>query len=302
MSTEEKAKQRIEIIHNRLKKIGFFTSIISKKDYNYEFTVENARIKVKVQVYFGKKGIKTILQGDEKSELFVTIKNTILDQPELLLKTPELNEPEEYIGTDECGKGDFFGPLVVGAAYVDNQTRKKLIRIGVKDSKELSDNQIGVLANEIRKIVGDNFEVIKITPTKYNQLYDQFKNLNKLLNWAHSKAIEKLYERTNCKFVITDKFSKEKLNIDTSSNYTDVQFVQLEKAEKFVGVAAASILARNSFNDWFVSQSKHGLNLPKGASEKVEHYARILFKKIDEEKISEIAKLHFKTLKKVNNN
>ena len=76
MSTEEKAKQRIEIIHNHLKKIGFFTSIISKKDYNYEFAVENAGIKVKVQVYFGKKGIKTIIQRDEKSELFTTIKNS----------------------------------------------------------------------------------------------------------------------------------------------------------------------------------------------------------------------------------
>ena len=302
MDLEQKAKKKIEEYNRHLKNLGFTTEHVERKQYNYEFSVSNGRNKIKVNVYFGKKGLKSVLQGDEKSELYTTIKNAILDEPELLLKTPELNEPEEYIGTDECGKGDFFGPLVVGAAYVDNQTRKKLISIGVKDSKELSDNQIGVLAMEIRKIVGDNFEVIKITPTKYNQLYDQFKNLNKLLNWAHSKAIEKLYERTNCKFVITDKFSKEKLHIDTSSNYTDVQFVQLEKAEKFVGVAAASILARNSFNYWLVSQSKHGLNLPKGASEKVEHYARILFKKIDEEKISEIAKLHFKTLKKVNNN
>lgn len=302
MNLEEKAKNKIESFNLTLKKLGLNTTPIQKKEYHFEFSAGNVKNKVKINIYFGKKGIKTIIQGDEKSDFCKKVKSIIFEEPELELQEPKFKEPEEYIGTDECGKGDFFGPLVVGAVYVDSETRKMLIDLGVKDSKELSDNQIGMLSIKIRKVLSNNYELIKITPQKYNLLYNRFKNLNKLLNWAHSKAIEKLIDRTKCQFVITDKFSKEKLHIDSSSNYTNVQFVQLEKAEKFIGVAAASILARNSFNEWFVLQSKQGLNLPKGASENVENVARSLFKKINEEKISEVAKLHFKTLKKINNN
>ncbi len=301
MDLEHKAKKKIEDYHRHLKKLGFAASSVEKKQFNYEFSVSSDKNRVKVNVYFGKKGLKSVLQGDEKSDFFATVKNTILDEPELLLQTSNLIEPGKYIGTDECGKGDFFGPLVVGAVYIDNKTKPELVKLGVRDSKELSEHQIGFLAKEIRQIVGDNFEVIKITPTKYNELYDKFKNLNKLLDWAHSKAIENLVNRTNCKYVITDKFRREPLHINSSSAHTDVEFVQLEKAERFIGVAAGSILARDSFNQWFKSHSRKGLNLPKGSSENVERYASTLLKKIGEEKITEVAKLHFKTFKKIAN-
>lgn len=302
MTLKEQAHKEVNKLQRLVIDSGLVTDEIRTKEYNYEFNASSGNNRVKVQVYFGKKGLKVLIQGDNTNELYRQVNNLIFDQQSLNLTLPDFEEPKKYIGTDECGKGDFFGPLVVSAAYVDEAAQKKLVRIGVKDSKELSDNQIGVLASEIRNVLGNNFEVIKILPQKYNSLYDQFKNLNKLLNWTHSKAIEKLIGKTNCKFVITDKFSKEKLHIDTSSNHTDVQFIQLEKAEKFVGVAAASILARDSFNEWFAMQWKRGLNLPKGSSDKTESFAKALFKKIDKEKISEIAKLHFKTMKKVSSN
>ena len=302
MDLEQKAKKKVNDYHRQLKNFGLVTDRIEKKQYSFEFSVSNGKNKIKVNVYFGKKGLKSVLQGDEKSDFFAKVKNPIIDEPELLLRTSNLVEPEKYIGTDECGKGDFFGPLVVGAVYVDNQTKPELIKLGVRDSKELSEYQIGFLAKEIRKIVKNNFEIIKITPLKYNELYDQFKNLNKLLNWAHSKAIENLIERTNCKYVITDKFSKAELLITSSSKFSNTEFVQIEKAERFIGVAAGSILARDVFNHWFISHLQKGLNLPKGASGNVELYASNLLKKIGEEKIVEIAKLHFKTFKKIVSN
>ncbi len=301
MTFKEQAQKQINKLRLLVNDSEIITDEITVREYNYEFNALSGNNRVKVQVFFGKKGLKVLLQGDSTKEFYRTVNKIIFDQQSLELIQPNIDEPEEYIGTDECGKGDFFGPLVVGAVYVDNETRKKLITLGVKDSKELSDNQIGILSTKIKKMLSNNYELIKVTPQKYNLLYNQFKNLNKLLNWAHSKAIEKLIDRTKCQFVITDKFSKEKLHIDASSNYMNVQFVQLEKAEKFIGVAAASILARDLFNNWFESHSKNGLNLPKGASGNVENFARDLFKKIDDEKIAEVAKLHFKTLKKINN-
>ncbi|MFA7227635.1 MAG: ribonuclease HIII [Melioribacteraceae bacterium] len=296
---QEKSKEVIEKMKFHTEKEGISTTSILKKEYNYEFVAEKGREKVKIQVYFGKKGIKTILQGDIKSGLYKTLGNLILDQPKLDLGETPINEPDEYIGTDECGKGDFFGPLVVAAVYVNAKTKKILSDAGVRDSKDLSDPQIKFVAGKIKKIIGTDFQIVKINPAKYNELYEQFRNLNKLLNWAHSKAIDNLLDNTGCGYVITDKFSRKELDVVSLSKHSDVEFVQETKAEKYTGVAAASILARESFVNWFEEHQRRGLNLPKGSSIETEKFAGILLKKIGEEKLNDLAKLHFKTFKKI---
>lgn len=299
MIVEEKAKNQIELMKLQCEKSGMIISPLSRKDYNYEFTANRGKEKIKIQVYFGKKGVKTILQGDVNSNLYKTVNNLILDEPKFDLQDNEFKEPEEYIGSDECGKGDFFGPLVVAAVFVNKGTRKQLKKIGVRDSKDLSDSMIASLAREIKNIIGTNFEIVKINPHKYNELYEQFNNLNKLLNWAHSKAIDNLLDNTMCKFVITDKFSKKELDVVSLSKHSDVEFIQETKAEKYIGVAAASILARDSFVDWFESHSDKGMVLPKGSSIETENFAKKLLQKIGEDKLSELAKLHFKTFAKI---
>ena len=299
MNPEDNAKRQIEFYKSALSKRGVDTGGIEKREFNFEFSARDKNSKVKVNVYFGKKGLKTVFQGDEKSAFFSLVRNSLIDEPLLNLKTDDLHEPAEYIGTDECGKGDFFGPLVVGAVYVDSETKKILKKIGVKDSKELNESQITYLAPEIKKIIKGNYEIIAMIPQKYNELYGKFANLNKLLDWAHSKIIEKLLDSTNCKYVITDKFKKESLRIHSSSKFSDVAFTQIEKAEKFVGVAAASILAREKLNGWFNDQSNKNFYLPKGASRETESYAAVLYSKIGTKEFSKLAKLHFKTFKRI---
>jgi ribonuclease HIII len=71
------------------------------------------------------------------------------------------------------------------------------------------------------------------------------------------------------------------------------------KAEKFIGVAAASILARQSFNEWFIKKEQSGLKLPKGASATVEQKAKELLSQLGESKLHEYAKMHFKTIGKI---
>jgi len=99
----------------------------------------------------------------------------------------------ERIGIDESGKGDYFGPLVIAAVFVDATTQGELKLMGVRDSKKLSDGRILELAPDIKTICPHS--VIAIGPQKYNELYAKIKNLNRLLAWGHAKALETLLER-----------------------------------------------------------------------------------------------------------
>jgi ribonuclease HIII len=123
---------------------------IEEKSYNFEFSVTDQKEKIKVQIYFGKKGIKTVIQGNQNSELYNEVTSLINDQQSLPLESnPEINsEPSEYIGADESGKGDFFGPLVTAAVYADVDELRKLKAVGAVDSKLLNDSQIYIISEK----------------------------------------------------------------------------------------------------------------------------------------------------------
>ena len=42
---------------------------------------------------------------------------------------------EPRIGVDESGKGDFFGPLVIAGAFLNEAAAHNMMEIGVRDSK-----------------------------------------------------------------------------------------------------------------------------------------------------------------------
>lgn len=113
------------------------------------------------------------------------------------------------IGVDESGKGDYFGYLTIAAVYVDEKTENILNSHGVKDSKRLSDLQIKKLSSIIKKAC--EYNIVKISPEKYNKLYEKFGSLNKLLAWGHARSIENLLDKVNCDLVITDKFAEERV-------------------------------------------------------------------------------------------
>lgn len=303
MDVKKKALEKIKRFHSTLAKINKYNlSEITEKNYNYEFTVSSfsPKDKLKVLVYFGKKGVRTVFQGNNSTKLYKEITNLLAEEPELDFSENELQEPDEYIGTDETGKGDFFGPLVIAAVYVNKNTQGDLRKMGVRDSKTLTENQILQLATDIKTRFPDDFEIVFIAPKKYNELYENFGNLNKLLNWAHSKAIENLLKRKKCKIIITDKFSKSALEISNSTENSHIEFHTIPKAEKYTGVAAASILAREQMVNWFTNMKNEGIVLPKGSSNNIEAKANEIISRFGKEKLREIAKLHFKTTKRLN--
>ena len=101
---------------------------------------------------------------------------------------------EPHIGTDEAGKGDYFGPLVCAAVFVDRESAATLRQLGVRDSKTLSDRRIRELAEQIRRMPEIRHAVTAINPRKFNELYERFrhegKNLNSLLAWGHARSID----------------------------------------------------------------------------------------------------------------
>ena len=143
--------------------------------------------------------------------------------------------------------------------------------------------------------------MIVISPEKYNILYDKMGNLNKLLGWAHAKAIENVLSVKIAPEAISDKFGNEKyIHSSLQEKGKEIKLHQVTKAEKFTAVAAASILARDSFIKWFYRVNKQmNLQLPKGASQKVEEKAKYIKKQLGDEVLGKLVKLHFKTTKKL---
>lgn len=205
----------------------------------------------------------------------------------------------ERIGIDESGKGDYFGPLVIAAVFVDATTERELALMQVRDSKKISDGRILELAPDIKTICPHS--LIAIGPQKYNELYSKIRNLNRLLAWGHAKALENLLEHVSCGRAISDQFGDERLILKAlQEKGRKISLEQRTKAESDLAVAAASILARAEFLIRLKRLSDEiGTVLPKGASPAVELAGKMIVKRHGQERLGTVAKLHFKTTKAV---
>lgn len=203
------------------------------------------------------------------------------------------------IGIDESGKGDFFGPLCIAGVQADEEQIKELLKIGVRDSKQINDNTVRKLSGQIKKLCPH--AIVFISPKKYNELYASFHNLNKLLGWGHATAIGELVAKTGCTHVIIDQFASEHVVKNAlKQKKIEVELTQRHRAEVDPVVAAASILARAAFLEGLENLSKQfQLDLPKGASQQVIKTGKALVKKFGPEVLEQTAKLHFKTKEEV---
>ncbi|PJA96172.1 MAG: hypothetical protein CO129_07910 [Ignavibacteriales bacterium CG_4_9_14_3_um_filter_34_10] len=294
------AYKTITELHSSVSKFGYETESIIERQYNFEFAVRDNGESVKVFTYFGKKGVKTILQGNQNHYLYPKIAGIIFPQQKIEFDTKQeklTQNFDDYIGTDESGKGDVFGPLVVAGFHYDDSLMDDFIRLGIKDSKELSDEKINEIAKVLLNNYTDRIESKILIPLDYNSSYILFENLNKLLADVHSEIIEILHQRTDCQKVIIDKFAKEyrfgKLFTNKKLNVT-----LIEKGEQYPGVAAASIIARYYFVDWFTKTNFKGKSLPKGSSLEAITLAKKMQNEISIGELSKYAKLHFKTFRR----
>jgi ribonuclease HIII len=198
-----------------------------------------------------------------------------------------------HIGVDESGKGDYFGPLVIAACYVGPEHLAELD--GVKDSKKLTDPIALRLATQIKRVCPH--AVVAIGPQKYNELYEKFRNLNKLLAWGHAQAIENVLKTQAAEYALSDEFAKggEEVRRALTKKGIQIELRSAVRAEADIAVAAASILARAEFLNRLQRLSEEvGIALPKGATNVIPAGNRVLATK-GREALTRVAKLHFKT-------
>ncbi|HAM99812.1 MAG TPA: ribonuclease HIII [Marinilabiliales bacterium] len=311
MDNKEILDSTFTLIKPKLEQNGYVVSDFKYIDYGFQFSIVRSLWKGVLRVYANKKQQIKYDLSQLKEEAIKNQIESILNENTSTEESNEVNKENNnettsisfvpIIGTDESGKGDYFGPLVSAGVYVDLTTKPLLERIGVCDSKKLNDTQIKEIAQNIKKICVNQFSVIEISPETYNNLYNQFKsegkNLNVLLAWAHAKAIEEVLTKVECENALSDKFADEKFIISKlQEKGKRINLRQEHKAEANIAVAAASILARERFLTKLKKLSMElGIELPKGASPHVIEQAKKVVEKSGEETLKKIAKLHFKT-------
>lgn len=209
------------------------------------------------------------------------------------------------IGSDEVGTGDYFGPIVVTAAYVRKEDIPFLEELGVKDSKKMTDEQILKVVPQLIKKVP--YQSIILNNKEYNEKYSENINMNKIKAILHNKVLLRMKTKeSNYDYIVIDEFAKPYIYYnylkETSTVVRPLSF--LTKGEdKCLAVACASLISRYIFITEFDKLGASiGVFLPKGAGPKVDEIGLQIVQKYGFEKLTEIAKLNFKNTEKIKNN
>ncbi|WP_425060728.1 Ribonuclease HIII [Sporomusa carbonis] len=315
----DKLSERLAMLSDGFAHAGL--KITEEKPINYgrQLKISDGKATVTVNIYNGKKGINIVVGGSQSP--LKTLVEAITQGQKPSLVTMEADKTEgcpgrppgfehvadfdnKWIGLDESGKGDFFGPLVIAAVLVDGQAVDRLAAVGVRDSKALSDAKNRALAERIREECAGRFVELEWTPADYNAMYSKFsttgRNLNHLLAWSHARALETLLAKEPARFALADQFAPERfIQAELQEKGRMITLVQMHRAERNIAVAAASILARDRF---LVSMAKlaaqFGMEFPKGAAH-VLSVARAFAEKYGKDALGQVCKLHFKTFDQI---
>ncbi|WP_338971319.1 ribonuclease HIII [Spiroplasma endosymbiont of Panorpa germanica] len=208
-----------------------------------------------------------------------------------------------FIGTDEVGVGDFFGPLVVVACFVSKENINNFdIFEKIKDSKQITNENIFKIYEKIKNIV--KYSVVVIDNEKYNSIYDKVNNSHVLKALGHNRALFDLIknnpELSDAQIIIDEFVNKSKyfeyLKM-WEKNIVTENVCLVQKAEnKYLAVACASIIARAYFLMAIKDlEKKTNLKLPLGASSQVKELVR-KYKKEHPDKVKTFIKMHFKDI------
>ncbi|QMS85868.1 ribonuclease HIII [Candidatus Xianfuyuplasma coldseepsis] len=251
---------------------------------------------------------KLVFQGDDAKaeyDMWVQILQITDTQPQPQPKKPLRASYNDYyyssIGSDEVGKGDVFGPIVVCAAFLPKNKMDYIKGLGIKDSKQLSDERIRYIGRELINSIP--YSVLTLHNEKYNELVRSGFNINKMMAYLHNRAILNVLKKINgSPEVITDQFVPEHLYYrylhDERNVYKNVTF--LTKAEShYASVAIASIIARYAFLRQFDELSKEsGFTLLKGAGKQVDEVLADIIEQKGEGFLSSYAKMNYKNIER----
>jgi ribonuclease HIII len=272
-------------------------------DWGCQLRLSSGTEQATLNIYYSpKRGLSAVHGGKKDGPLADILQSILSAHPKSGPRLPGMHTWERWIGSDESGKGDYFGALVVAAFAMDRALEPTLRALGVCDSKLLRDRQICEIALTLHREYPSRINYILIKPAKYNSLYASFKsqgkNLNDLLAWLHaSAALDLLTRNPLSEGILVDQFSlarKASAAIKSKSPLTTV--IERTGAESDPAVAAASVIARYQFIKHMELMEKvHKMNFPLGASKAVRKAASEYVKAFGEKALGDVAKLHFKT-------
>ncbi len=220
-----------------------------------------------------------------------------IDREDVKEKKEENTIPTDIssVGSDEVGTGDYYGPIVVTASYVNKEDIPFLTELGVKDSKKLSDEQILKIVPKIIKRI--KYKTIMLSNKEYNKNYGKDMNMNKIKAVLHNKVLTEMVKDNVYDYIVVDQFEPE------SSYYKHLSEVPnplkgitfITKAEdKCLSVACSSLISRYIFvKEIDKLGDKYGIFLPKGANYYVEDVGIKLVEKYGVNVLKEVAKLNF---------
>ena len=219
-------------------------------------------------------------------------------------KIIEKVDPKIYyantIGSDEVGTGDYFGPIVVTASYVEKENIPFLEELGVKDSKKLTDEKILEIVPKIIKKIP--YECIILSNKEYNENYTSDMNMNKVKAILHNKVLNKLKEKYQADYIVVDQFAQPYVyyNYLKGTNYVRNITFMTKAEDKCLSVACASLISRYVFLKQFDKLGESiDTFLIKGASDKVDDLGVKIVNKYGFDKLKEVAKLNFKNTEKI---
>jgi ribonuclease HIII len=204
------------------------------------------------------------------------------------------------VGTDEAGKGEYLGPLVVaGVRVLGGKKDLELREIGVRDSKLLGLRQVREMAAAVVGLLGpENVRVISLRPPEYEARRRAARDhVKRLLGELNAQIIDEL--KAEVETVVVDAFGSKARSYVEPSVPAGVRLEVRPRAEDDAAVAAASILARARYLEEMEKLSERvGFELPRGSTHVLEAARRVV-EELGEEALAEVAKTHFATTRRV---
>ena len=206
------------------------------------------------------------------------------------------------IGSDEVGTGDYFGPIVVTACYVNKESKDFLEELGVRDSKKLTDEKILEIVPKIVRVIPYN--TVILNNKEYNSRYSSNINMNAIKAIMHNKVLSNISkEHNDFEYAVVDQFTYPNAYFSYLKNCSNIfrNITFLTKAEdQVLSVACASIISRYVFIKEMAKISKElGILIPKGASTAVDEVALKIASEKGFDVLTNYVKLNFKNTEKV---
>ena len=289
----------IVVDEKKCKEIEKFYSIYAKENKNEYILFFAKKEGLTVSIFDNKKGqqFKALFTGEYA---LIEAKKWDKNASEVKKEKKTINKSswlclDDQIGSDEVGTGDFVGPIVVCAAYVKQSDIPMLKQIGVDDSKRLKDEDILRVGKTLLENI--DYSILRLENEKYNSLIDEGKNINEIKAIMHNKALLNMKNKHHVKNIFVDEFVGEEKYYDYLVKQDEILkgITFKTKGETYYpSVAAASIIARYIFLKTMDElKEKYGVEIPFGASKKVDSFVKNIYKIYGENEAKKIVKKNF---------